>query len=98
MAAGATAALTFQVKLPPYGQQGTFFGTAYQVHVGAKFANQSYNDADAYLCQTFVTCNPTSASSLVRKRVDGTAANGNTMIYWLDYQFFNSPSNYVTDV
>lgn len=40
---------------------------------------------------------PDSAAGGVLKRVEGTADNGQIMIYWLDYDFINSSNNFVRD-
>lgn len=98
IAIGAAITLQFTVRLPAYGQQGVQYGTAYQFHVGSKASNQGASDANEYQCGSFVTCSPPPGTSQAVKRVDGTAGNGNTMLYWIDYEFFNTSASYVTDV
>jgi hypothetical protein len=96
--AAAALTVTFRVQLPAYGQAGVMYNTAYQFHVGSKAYTQGAGDADHYSCAPFTTCLPPQSSSRAVKRADGTAANGNQMLYWIDYEFFNSPGNWVSDV
>jgi hypothetical protein len=94
---GALVTLQFTVRLPAFGQQGVMYNTAYQFHVGSKASNQGASDADHYACRSFNTCLPPPGSSRAVKRADGTAANGNTMLYWVDYEFYNTAGNWVSD-
>ena len=96
--ASSAFTVTFKVQVPAYGQQGAMYNTAYQFHVGSKAYTEAAGDADQYSCLPFTTCNPPASSSNALKRADGTAANGNIMLYWVDYEFFNSAGNWVSDV
>ena len=44
-----------------------------------------------------LTCAPPAPSCWAEKRVEGTLNNGQIMVYWIDYNFFNTNSIVVTD-
>jgi hypothetical protein len=98
IAANSAFTVSFVVQLPPFGSQGAQYNTAYQFHVGSKAYTQGASDADQYSCLSFSTCSPPAGYSKVGKRVDGTADNGQPMLYWIDYEYFNTSQSYVQDV
>ena len=44
-----------------------------------------------------LTCAPPAPSCWAQKRVEGTLNNGQIMVYWIDYDFFNTNSISITD-
>ena len=91
--AGQTLVQTFKIQVPG----GLSSGTIYHVHVGENDYFASCNQIATAMCADFTTCLPSSTNSGLLKRVEGTAANGEIMLYWLDYDFFNSTNNQVRD-
>ena len=90
-----TATLVFTIQLPP----GLVYGQGYRFHIATKDYYLGVGQpADSTFCQAITACTPSGASSFVGKRVEGTAANGQIMLYWLDYDFINSTNNKVQDL
>ena len=89
-----TRTVVFTIQLPA----SLVYGATYRFHIATKDYYLGVGQpADSTFCSSFTVCTPSGNSSFVGKRVEGTAAIGEPMLYWLDYDFINSTNNQVRD-
>jgi hypothetical protein len=91
--------LIFTIQLSP----DLVYGQIYRIHIAtnAYYLGVGQNADQGSVMSTpsfeFNACTPSGGSSFVGKRVEGTAAIGEIMLYWLDYDFINSTNNRIRD-
>lgn len=77
------------------------YGQNYYFHFATAPYYQQPNSIDGQggtsPSQLITACTPSGGSSFVGKRSEGTANNGEIMLYWLDYDFIASTNNQVRD-
>jgi hypothetical protein len=86
-----------QIQIPTLAQ-GIVLGRTYMLNIAA--TDYSYSDmaSNPRVCVPItINCTPPAPSATVQKRVEGVASNGNIMVYYLDYNYFNSTNNVITD-
>jgi hypothetical protein len=75
------------------------YNTNYRIKITLDNNNVPQSDVgDQVVSFPFTTCTPSGSMSNLLKRVEGTASASQIMLYWLDYQFFNSTTDQVQDV
>lgn len=89
--------VVYNVTLPIAGYN---YGTSYRIHIGVSDDNQSPDgDANSVVRYQipFTSCLPQNGQRSISKRVEGTAAQDDLMLYWIDYNVVNSTTIVVRD-
>lgn len=86
--------VTFNITIPSTLTPGT----CYNMIVGGRAYYADCSTLDDSMPVSFCLAAPSSSNSTLLKRVEGTAQNGQLMLYWLDYDFFNATGLSVRDV
>ena len=89
---GTTQTVTFTIQIPPQA----FYGTDYRINLAG---NLDYlgESGGSRVCLPLTMCTTGPPDARVIKQVEGTPENGQLMMYWLDYYFFNSTNNQLRD-